>query len=515
MASRYEKFTNPYAHSQIPFLLAEVLTDGSGKMVDLVCRDANAAAASLLSTTPADLKNRRFCRSFPAERLEGLAPLGKVAFSGSAASVSYTTVRGQKLTVTCYQLMYGLIACLLDGPSPSGFKGQAVLPVPEQPGCTAVLEVGRGGVRCLAFSPGFSVLTGYPQRELLNRLAPDLSPLIVPEDWPELLQGLLDSARSGQTISRELRLLCAGGQERWVLLWAGPISGKDSGALFSASFLDIDLQKKLQFKLDAAQVELDSFRTQVRQLMDCLPGGWIVRLDSELQHPTLLHISGSFAELLHCSCQELSEEIGGDPLKVVLPADIPGLRATLKAALTSALPCRTVFRIQRRGGAPLRLSAVITAAPQENGDLLACGTCSDSTREQDVEATLQLHSSLMDLFLSRPGSLCLDYDPHTDVAKLTSIRSGRRQSRTVEDYRLSLSTSPLIHPDDRKAVLTALRRACSRPGKASCEYQARYVGENYCRYRLAFLSLADRTGAVVRVTGLASSLDSAAAVGRE
>ena len=48
MAKRLDKFTKAFQHSRIPFLLAEVVTDGRGEMVDLVCRYANAPAAALI-----------------------------------------------------------------------------------------------------------------------------------------------------------------------------------------------------------------------------------------------------------------------------------------------------------------------------------------------------------------------------------------------------------------------------------------------------------------------------------
>ena len=52
MAKRLDRFTQPFVQSRIPFLLTEVLTDGHGKMTDLVCRFANSAAGTLLSLPP-------------------------------------------------------------------------------------------------------------------------------------------------------------------------------------------------------------------------------------------------------------------------------------------------------------------------------------------------------------------------------------------------------------------------------------------------------------------------------
>ena len=38
MAKHLDKFTRPFQNSTIPFALAEVLTNGRGEMVDVVCR---------------------------------------------------------------------------------------------------------------------------------------------------------------------------------------------------------------------------------------------------------------------------------------------------------------------------------------------------------------------------------------------------------------------------------------------------------------------------------------------
>lgn len=82
MAKHLEKFTKPFQESRIPFLLTEVITDGEGNMVDLVCRFANAPAAALLGDTPQALRGRRFTRVYPPERLETLAPWPRWPFPG-------------------------------------------------------------------------------------------------------------------------------------------------------------------------------------------------------------------------------------------------------------------------------------------------------------------------------------------------------------------------------------------------------------------------------------------------
>ena len=161
MAKHLDKFTQPFRDSPIPFALAEILTNGSGEMVDLVCRFLNPAAAALLGLSPEDVQGRRLSQLGPERALEQLAPMQAVAFSGSSASFPYVTAGGQTLTVTCYQVMYGTVACLLDPRSGAGAQSGAL---PELlPG--ADLELNREGLRCLACSrqlcqPGGRCWTG-------------------------------------------------------------------------------------------------------------------------------------------------------------------------------------------------------------------------------------------------------------------------------------------------------------------------------------------------------------------
>lgn len=196
MAKHLDKFTSPFQGSRIPFLLAEPLTNGQGEMVDLICRFANPAAGELLGITPAALKNARLLRRFPTLSLDPLRPLQQVAFSGSCASFSYTTLLGKPLRITCYQ------PCTAWQPAswmrPEGGEA-APLPADQIPAAAAMLELSRSGVRCLSCNEQLCALTGWSHRELLDRFGQDLSGLVDPRDWTELLQSLLDAAG---TISR-------------------------------------------------------------------------------------------------------------------------------------------------------------------------------------------------------------------------------------------------------------------------------------------------------------------------
>ena len=238
MAKLLDKFTKPFADSRIPFLLAEVITNGAGEMVDVVCRFSNEAAASALNLPVEELRGRRFTRTFPAQRLSGLAALGTVAFSGSCATFSYTTLLGQTLRVTCFQPMYGLVSCILDDP---GTAFQSQQPLGElMPLAAAVVELTRTGVRCLSFNQRLCQWTGLDRKTLLDRHAEDLASLVEPEDWPELLQSLLDAAREKRPADRDVRLLRRDAEPLWVNLRAEPLATPSGVPAFYTVLSDID-----------------------------------------------------------------------------------------------------------------------------------------------------------------------------------------------------------------------------------------------------------------------------------
>ena len=129
MAKHLDKFSRPFQNSPIPFVLAEALTNGTGDIVDLVCRFLNPAAAALLQLAPEEVQDRRLSQFAPLPAAGVLAPVQAVAFSGSSASFPYVTAAGQALSVTCYQVMYGIVALLLDPQgSAESAQGEPSLP---------------------------------------------------------------------------------------------------------------------------------------------------------------------------------------------------------------------------------------------------------------------------------------------------------------------------------------------------------------------------------------------------
>ena len=66
VAKHLDKFSRPFQNSPIPFVLAEALTNGTGDIVDLVCRFLNPAAAALLQLAPEEVQDRRLSQFAPA-----------------------------------------------------------------------------------------------------------------------------------------------------------------------------------------------------------------------------------------------------------------------------------------------------------------------------------------------------------------------------------------------------------------------------------------------------------------
>lgn len=505
MAKPLDKFTKPFQGSRIPFLLLEVVTNGSGDMVDLVCRFANDAAASLLGTPAAELKGRRFLWDYTPRHLAALAPLHTVAFSGSSASLPFETAAGSAFTLTCYQVMYGVVGCVLDVPSET--ESAAGLMADDLPGAVATLELSREGLRCLSFNRRLCQLTGWSRRELLDRFSQDVSALVVKEDWPPLLQALLDAQREGHPVDHDLRLKRREGPPLWVNLRAERLQNSGGATVFYAMLLDIDLSRRTQARLEEAQTRLTSAQDQVDALLGTLPAAFaLFRLQAD-GTPEPVYLSGRLAELLDYPPPELLKRLRADPLCRVVPADREGLMSALLQARVSGSPCRQMCRLRTRSGQVLWAAVEAVWQPRADGETRLYLCCTDMTREQETAEELRLRTQLCDLLLDRSHIVSLDYDPAADTAHVeTYDAGGHRSTRRVERYLQALESSPSIHPEDRGRLITALRRTAARPGAGTLEYRGNYSGQGWRWYRASLVSLFDSKGNVYGLLGKAEDV---------
>ncbi len=505
VAKHLDKFTKPFSHSRIPFLLAEIRANGRGEMVDLVCRFANDAAGELLGLSARELRNLTFTSRFPAGQLEALRPLEHVAFSGSAASFSYTTVLGRALSVTCYQPMYGLAACLLD-PARDGDEvpvGQLAdhLPIPA-----AVLELSRSGLRLLTCTPPLSALTGWSRRELLDLAAPDFTRLVEPEDVPDLLQSLLDAVRDGRGAAHECRLRRREGPALWVDVRAELLHTREGVSTFYAVLLDIDHRRQSQLRLRETLDKLHDSQSQLSALFDHLPGGYCLLRRTAEGALVPLRISRGLLALLGEDPDAPAPPPAGGPLTRVFPDDREELAAAAAQARARGISLRRDCRLCRRDGGQVWVRAEALWRPEAAGELIYAA-CFDITDAKELEGQLQFHRQLCDLLLDRPHLLLLDYDPAADTARIeTRDATGHRTFRMAGGYLSSSGETSFIHPDDRRRFAAAVKRAATRPAAEPLEYRGDYDSQGWRWYRVSWLRQLSSRGDVVRLLGRAEDV---------
>ena len=506
MAKHLQKFTDPFRDSTIPFFLAEVLTDGAGRMVDLTLRFANDRLCALLDVSPETLKGKRFTRLFPAGQLEQLTPLQTVAFSGSSAAFTYTTMMGSALHMVCWQPMYGLAACILNAPAARPLPETAELPADQLPAVAAVLELSREGVRLLSFSSRLCPLTGREYRELLDVYADDFPALVAPEDRTALVQALLDSSRGGAPLDHAFRLLHRDGSLRWMALRAEVLSRERGSTTFSALLLDVDAQLREQERKRAHLHQAESALSQFSQLFHGLPGGYCLlrEVDGGLSP---IRVSQGLAGLLGEPLAEVVRHLGDDPLWRIPPQDRDALLKAAQAAREANVPLRCTCRIQVHGGA-LRWGLIEASRQvQMDGAALVFVSCSDVTTEKEAVSELEFRSRLCELLLSDPRLISFDYDPVADVARIfRRDKEGRRVSRMIPEYIRDLEHSAIIHPEDQKRLATAVKKAANHPETEHVEYRADYDGQGYRWYQVAWVSLFDSKGDIYRLVGKAEDI---------
>ncbi len=503
MAKHLKKFTTPFQQSRIPFLLMEVITDGSGSMVDLVCHFANPSAARMLGLPAENLQGQHLTHRFPASQLSAFEPVQQVAFSGSATTFSYAAVTGAHLRITCYQALYGVVGCILDSDQDMA-KDPASRLAETMPGAVAVLELSRAGLRCLSFSQRLCGLLGWTQRELLDRFADDFSALIDPEDWPEVLQALLDAQRNRTAVDLELRLLRQEGSPLWVNLRAEILSAAEGTVSFYAAVLDIDSFRRSQSHLEEATQRLDRAQQQFQALLSHLPAPFALFRVGDAKALQLLWASAELLRLLGESRSELTRHLEQTPLWRIHPEDQPALTQAAADARAQGLPLRHICRFS---GAPAQWLCVEAVWYDTDGETLLYAAFRDVTAQKEAERSLRDRSQLCDLLLERSSVLTLDYDPGTGSGRITFPgRDNRRSERTESAFFEAMEHSPTLHPDDCRRVCAELRRAAAKPGAGTLDFRANYNGDGWRWYELTHVSLFDRAGSVCRLLGKAEDI---------
>ncbi|CAN3967326.1 hypothetical protein HEAFMP_HEAFMP_13380, partial [Dysosmobacter welbionis] len=67
-------------------------------------------------------------------------------------------------------------------------------------------------------------------------------------------------------------------------------------------------------------------------------------------------------------------------------------------------------------------------------------------------------------------------------------------------------TASYLHPEDRRRLAGAVRRAITHPGTVSCTYRADYEDTGWRRYQVSWMSLFDEAGNVYRLLGKAEDV---------
>ena len=507
MAKRLDKFSKPFRESGIPFLLAEVITNGEGEMVDVVCHFANSAAAAVLGLPQEELQKRRFTHVFPAGALKALEPLRDVAFSGSAVSFRYTTALNREIYVTCYQPQYGVAACILDLLREEVSWKHTRFLAENLPGTVLSLELSREGMRCLAFTPGLCTLTGWSRRELLDRCA-DITALVEPEDRPELLQALLDAARDGRQTSHVFRLLRREQESLWVELRAKVLSRREGITSFYAILMDAVQSRGTQTRLEEARSQLEGARDEMEFLFDGLPAALCLFRRETPEGPLQpLRLGQGLAALLNYPLPELGRRAAANPMWRIPASDRGALAAAIERARTAGEPLRHICRLRTREGA-IRWAALDVAWRKlERGASLIYAACFDITQEREISEEVRFRAQLCELMLDQSRMISFDYDPIEDVAR-TKRHDGSSHfvQHVAEHYLSSGEEEGVIHPEDRERRAAMIKRLLARPGTESLEYRADYDGQGWRWCRISWVSLMDGMGNVCRLLGKAEDV---------
>lgn len=184
--------------------------------------------------------------------------------------------------------------------------------------------------RCL-FDEEFSVVDandglfeflGYT-REEFEAMGNKMSSVIYPQDLEVMTDVLREQLKQGNTIHNENRLICKGGEVKWISIKAQLLSEENGEQYFYCVFVDITDEKRLQERVkDLYEKELANF-AEMSSVGGSIQGRINVtqgRVESYLTHSEIAsdHIGDSYEETIEQMALSAVEEADGEKIRRAL-----------------------------------------------------------------------------------------------------------------------------------------------------------------------------------------------------
>ncbi len=240
-----------------------------------------------------------------------------------------------------------------------------------------------------------------------------------------------------------------------------------------------------------------------------VPGG-VLNLMVTADDIKITYVSDKCANMAGYSKDEYVKLFGGDMLRLIHPADIEHLKASMKSL---AKDNNSIFTETCRhaclNGDWHWVKITGQVFRREHGTAYVSAIAMDvntSVEQDNANKLLSVHNRLLS---GATNSIAFDYDPSLDRMTFTMNALGAEAKNEVfERYVADFQNDDRIAAEDRAKHISALMEASVKQIASSIEYMADYVGSgHFRRYKNVYLSVSDESGRILRVLGRIDDLD--------
>ncbi len=361
-------------------------------------------------------------------------------------------------------------------------------------GGAALLEFNRSDVRALMVNESFFKTMGIGTGDL-EQYRSRLLDLVEDEHKLQILHAA-EECLTKESVSLEVQIK---GYEKWIHWSMRCVSSLDNRYILFVMVEDITEQHVLRSQLNDMTSAFHSY-------VDILPGG-VIRYRTD-EKTTMDYISPGVLRMLGYTEQELRDKYNNEASNMIYWKDRAHVLEMIeKSAQTNSIGY-SEFRIEKSDGTLKWVATTGRKVRDYEGNSWHYAILTDIDSKKESEKEQKRSQTLYQLVTELPRMVTYDYDPVTDVMNArVSVPSEGIRSSEWPDFLKSLCENERLAPEFVDLVKKICADAMENPMRGTFTFRSDHYGLGYRWSRVHYSSLADETGKVYRLVGLATDIE--------
>lgn len=357
------------------------------------------------------------------------------------------------------------------------------------------VDLDRSGA-IISCDENFLKMTGYDLNKLIERGATffDLVPLEDRDEYIDEVSKLQE--KGGGAI--EHRLVCADGS--YIVVICIGINRSENGR----NFADITVSDTTASNLQASKYKRS--QAEIDFMSDTVGAGLAVYKLYPDGKQDVIERNDEFYRIFRVDNKEDRDSF---PMRdAICKEDVIKLFQTMKICLKDKSRLDTVIQLKpERGGNWLRVTCSNSELQEDGSELIYC-TFVDVTASRTAEKELKKQNLRFQMIEENSDQIFFEYDILNDTFSTRSrLVLERFGTGTFQDFSRRNTPQRCIHPDFIGLYEQALKNSLSNPMKGTFDCRTNAFTDDYCWYRIAYVSIANERNVITHIYGMMYSIE--------